>query len=248
MAQYPSPIARVTGVLVHNFAAFDLATAGKCSDCQAHVLICDCKPAIIRPQPVRASLQQTPPKPTQAAPPAPPLATSTQTPQIPPHAALSELSKPSEITISVTKPAPFYFGVKQLAKAKLSAAIKHNRRTIPCKNADATRSHKNVILAGALGADGVMATAERLVLGTGSKPRRNASWAIELLFTLAPDHGLNDQTYFESCLDWASERYGSGNILSADVHRDEAAPHMHVLVIALRGGKLQGSVILGCKD
>ena len=142
---------------------------------------------------------------------------------------------------------PFAFCVKQMNKATLSAAIKHNRRTIPCKNADATRSHRNLILAGPKGAAEVIPLAESMVKATGSKPRKNASWGIELIFSLAPNHRLDERAYFECCLLWAANRFGMENILSADVHLDEPAPHCHILILALRDGKLQGSAILGGK-
>ena len=140
---------------------------------------------------------------------------------------------------------PFEFCAKQMGKKKLSDAIKHNRRTIPCKNADARRSHLNRILAGPLSAAEVMPLAESLVKTAGAKLRKNASWGIEIICSLAPDHGLDQNAYFQRCYEWTAERFGIENILSVDVHLDEAAPHCHVLILPLRAGKLDASAILG---
>ncbi len=37
----------------------------------------------------------------------------------------------------------------------------------------------------------------------------------------------NEQTFFKSCFDFLAERYGTENVISAYVHKDETTPHMH---------------------
>jgi len=212
--------------LAFDSAAFDLVTSGQCTVCHRHNLACACarsKPARIA-SPDAASAPSVPSQAVQAA---------------------SAPSVPSQ-AVQAASAQPFQFGVKQFGKTKLSAAIKHNRRTIP-GTYDPRRTHLNEIMAGPNSAGEVMPLAESLVKSAGDNPRKNATWCIELLFSLAPDHCLPEQAYFESCLEWVVERYGAENILTADIHRDEAAPHMHILVLPLRDGQLQGSAIVGGK-
>jgi Plasmid recombination enzyme len=50
------------------------------------------------------------------------------------------------------------------------------------------------------------------------------------------------------CVQWVARHFGGrANLLSADIHRDEAAPHCHVLVLPLVGGKMNGSAAIGGK-
>lgn len=228
-------------------AAFDRATTGICAICLVHKLACECSgletkgrpalPAVPEVNGWRSRLVHVTGNAAHHEAGTSARLTNTQIADNGPNA-------PTKATVQ--DPARFLFGVKQICKAKLSAAIKHNRRRIPGAY-DASRTRLNEILAGPPHASEVMPLAESLVKSAGATPRKNASWCIELLFSLAPNHGFDERGYFERCLVWTAERYGNQNILTADIHRDEPAPHMHVLVLALREGKLQGSAILGGK-
>lgn len=47
-------------------------------------------------------------------------------------------------------------------------------------------------------------------------------------------------------MDWAAAKFGGlQNIVSADVHLDEAQDHLHILLVPLFDGKLRGSAALG---
>src|SRR5699024_11274840 len=46
--------------------------------------------------------------------------------------------------------------------------------------------------------------------------------------------------FFEESYKLFSERYGKQNIAYATVHNDEQTPHMHLGVVPMRDGKLQG--------
>ena len=47
-------------------------------------------------------------------------------------------------------------------------------------------------------------------------------------------------------MQWLADRFGgSDNILSADIHRDESTPHLHVLLLPLIDGRMVGSNALG---
>src|SRR5699024_12292044 len=45
-----------------------------------------------------------------------------------------------------------------------------------------------------------------------------------------------------------SERYGKQNIAYATVHNDEQTPHMHLCVVPMRDGKLQGKNVFSRQD
>lgn len=60
---------------------------------------------------------------------------------------------------------------------------------------------------------------------------------------MPPTTTINTAQYFVDCVEWCCERFGDSNILSADVHHDESAPHCHALIAPIQdarwvGGKL----------
>lgn len=63
--------------------------------------------------------------------------------------------------------------------------------------------------------------------------RKNGVVVCELLFSASPSFfdGKSDdeiRQYFQKCYDFASQKYGKENIISAMVHLDEKTPHMHL--------------------
>ena len=50
--------------------------------------------------------------------------------------------------------------------------------------------------------------------------------------------------YFAQCLQWAAAQFGLDNILSADEHHDEGAPHLHILVLPMAGVRYLGSKLI----
>ncbi len=168
-------------------------------------------------------------------------ANATRAPQPPPVELQPEPTPNARQSSGFVEREAFLFRAKGINKTKLSAAIK---RKIPGEYGH-KRSRLNVILAKPDNAAEVMPLAEALVKSVNYNPRNNACWCIELLLSLPSIHCLPEQAYFASCLKWTADRFGAGNILTADIHNDQVNPHMHVLVLPLRDGKLQGSAILG---
>lgn len=130
------------------------------------------------------------------------------------------------------------------------AAARHNKRTIraePSGSIDPVRSRLNYRLAGPESPEAVAQLANSLMKEVGvGKLRKNAVRAIELVFSLPHDTTINLMAYFADCLRWAGDRFGGPeNVLSADVHLDEAAPHCHVLMLPLVGGRMLGSDLVG---
>lgn len=130
-------------------------------------------------------------------------------------------------------------------------AARHNKRTIQAENGasshiDVRRSRLNYSLAGESTPAEVNELAKRLMDDAGIvKLRKDAVRAIEVLFSLPLKTTIDHRDYFERCTRWAGERFGCENILSSDVHLDEACPHCHVLILPLRNGRMVGSEMVG---
>jgi Plasmid recombination enzyme len=154
-----------------------------------------------------------------------------------------------------------YFAVGTIGLSKregrkpstLLNAARHNRRAIQAElgaygHIDAARTCDNETIAGADSPEAVVSLASSLMADAGvdvGKLRKDYCQAIELLFSLPTDTAVNTGKYFKSCLAWAGEHFGKENILSADVHHDESAPHCHILILPLSGGRHVGSALIG---
>ncbi len=146
-------------------------------------------------------------------------------------------------------------GFLRLKKLKgagiVTVAARHNLREIQAErgaagNIDPTRSNLNDVLAGPCTAEGVAALAKLRMQAAGvGKLRKDAVLAIELVLSLPPGHQVDAPKYFTDCLAWAADRFDSDNILSAVVHCDEAAPHIHILLLPLADGRMAGSDLVG---
>ena len=134
----------------------------------------------------------------------------------------------------------------------LLQAARHNRRKIQAEmgahgHIDAGRIALNQTIAGPGTPEGVVALALSLMGGAGvnvAKLRKDYTQAVELLFSLPADTPINFGDYFRQCLAWAEQRFGIAYILSADIHRDEAVPHCHILILPMVDGRYMGSKLL----
>ena len=134
----------------------------------------------------------------------------------------------------------------------IRAAAAHNKRTIPARlgvagSIDATRTYLNECLAGPSSPTDVAAQARALMdAACVCTLRKDAVRAIEFVVSLTPSHGIDERAFFAASVAWMGAHFGgSDNILSADIHRDEAAPHVHVLLLPLIAGRMVGSDALG---
>lgn len=132
----------------------------------------------------------------------------------------------------------------------LIQAARHNRRTIQAElcahsHIDAARICLNETIAGPDTPEAVAALALKLMTDAGvNKLRKDHAQAIELLFSLAPGTTIKIVDYFRRCVAWARGRFGDANILSADIHMDESAPHCHVLILPLIENRMRGSDLI----
>ena len=134
----------------------------------------------------------------------------------------------------------------------IATAARHNRRVIQAElgasgSIDPTRTHLNETLRGPPTADDVAQRAKDLMRAAGiGKLRKDAVMGLEVVFSLPPNHQIDDREYFCDCAAWAAGQFGGDeNILSADVHRDEAAPHCHVILLPILVSKMAGSEMVG---
>ena len=134
----------------------------------------------------------------------------------------------------------------------IGKAARHNKRTIQAEigasaSIDPTRSHLNETLIGPLTPDAVAQLAKDLMAAAGlATLRKDAVLGLELVFSLPVAHGLNERDYFMACTAWAGDYFGGAkNVLSSDLHRDEAQHHCHVLILPLVDGRMNGGKLMG---
>jgi hypothetical protein len=128
-------------------------------------------------------------------------------------------------------------------------AARHNLREIQAElgasgHIDPRRMADNVILAGPATAKAVQALANELLSKVDtSKLKRDHVQAIEAVFSLPPRTAIEPMLYFESCLKWLRIALPLP-VLLATAHHDEAAPHMHVLMLPVKDGKHIGGALI----
>lgn len=147
---------------------------------------------------------------------------------------------------------PFFLKSQGISLPGLRRAAKHNGREIAAEmgsdsHIDSTQSHRNVRLEGPATAREVIDCWQALMTEAGARlNRKDAVACIETVFSLPVGTMIDLVAYFTDCTDWARQQFGCP-VLVSDVHMDEDCPHCHVLQIALKDGRLQGSALLGDK-
>lgn len=134
----------------------------------------------------------------------------------------------------------------------IKTATMHNKRAIQAERGaggsiDASRSCLNVCLAGPATPDEVAALARARMDAAGvGKLRKDAVRALEFVVSLPPGQCSDEDALFADAVAWLARRFGGeANILSADIHRDEAAPHLHLLLLPIINGRMVGSDAIG---
>lgn len=109
---------------------------------------------------------------------------------------------------------------------------RHRRRIDP------NRSRLNEVWAGPDRLDVAIALVHDTLDALDIAPRRcDAIMGVELVFQ--PPYGIDLRPFWAACMTWAQSRYE--HIVSATVHHDQKRPHMHVLALAISGGRLAGN-------
>lgn len=147
-------------------------------------------------------------------------------------------------------PAAFLRAEKRTGAAIVLTAARHNLREIQAElgadsHIDATRICRNLRLAGPPTAAEVAALAKNTMQDAEvPKLRKDAVQAVEVMVTLPVGVAVDIAAFFADTLAWV-QSFFDVPVLSAIVHLDEAAPHVHVLLLPLRNGRMQGSDLVG---
>lgn len=73
--------------------------------------------------------------------------------------------------------------------------------------------------------------------------KKNRGYAVEFLFTVTSGHMCSFNAMYSDCLDLLKEYYPECPIVHAVIHHDEHTPHMHVILVPFKDGKLQADKI-----
>lgn len=134
----------------------------------------------------------------------------------------------------------------------------HDRRERTHSNSnpdiDFSKSHLNYSLCGNSNGSSFNAYIDKQIAEryTGKKAiRKDAVRMVSAIFT--SDNDFFDRLtveqqreYFQNCYEWAVKRWGAENIISSEVHMDEATPHMHLEFVPLTAdGRLSAKECIG---
>ena len=146
-----------------------------------------------------------------------------------------------------------FFKMQKLkGSGKVLVASRHNKRLIQAEQGadshiDAARICLNLSLHGPDSPEAVARLAKDRMAAAGVRPqKKNAVLALEHVFSLPANTAIDLKAYFSDCVQWVARNFGGlDNVLSADVHLDESAPHLHVLILPLVDGRMNGSDLFG---
>ena len=157
---------------------------------------------------------------------------------------------------SPTSANTFLFNIEKIKTlVQLREAFKHNRREIQkelgaTSHIDSQKIENNFSLVKVESTADLMHQVKGVIntyqINTGRTIRKNAVIALEVLFSLpAAATGINIRDYFNDCLLWSEAQLSPAKVLTADVHLDEATPHMHVLLLCVTPTHLVASNVKG---
>jgi hypothetical protein len=136
---------------------------------------------------------------------------------------------------------------KLKSKREIGGALRHNTREKTPKNADPTKKDLNVSIGGNMAE--CMARVESLL---PEKIRTNAVMGIEFVFTASPEFTGDWSKYLMDCSDWGLKTFGINPkktdispAINVALHRDEETPHIHMIVMPLKNGKLNAQHFIG---
>ena len=138
------------------------------------------------------------------------------------------------------------FAIMRVKKLKSGAAVKgmakHNFRSINTPNANSALTSQNDHRA----CTDVFETMDKYKSLLPKKVRKDAVHALDYLITTSPEATKEDNRIaIEEGIKWVEARHGKENILLSSIHLDETTPHVHVLAMPLRNGKLNAKHFVG---
>jgi hypothetical protein len=154
-----------------------------------------------------------------------------------------------------------YFSVAKASRKEgksLEVMVKHNRRVHSSLGGeelgiDPARTHLNECLWGDPDWRMVIAAFNTAVMVADAPMKANTVFALEFVFSIPAGHRvrgepIDEMAFFRDCMGWVVSRFASGSwklVLTADVHRDQSNPHMHLLLLPLAEGRWFGSDAVG---
>lgn len=151
---------------------------------------------------------------------------------------------------------PLYFSAKTIGESRkggrkpqsLLVAARHNMRELQAESGchdgiSPELSHLNMILHGEVTANGIYDAAahlKSLYAVPKRKLRKDHVQALEFVISVRSDADFDSLAYFRASMHWLIDVFGEEMLLSAVVHFDEGAPHMHALVLPIVDGQYQG--------
>lgn len=152
----------------------------------------------------------------------------------------------------------FFLAFKTISLSKRSGkkpctllvAARHNLREIQAElgsdgRMDPTLSRFNQVLVGASVASEVVLDAQKKLNQWNVRhKRKDYVQAIEVVFSLPANTAIDQEMYFDQCVSWIGKQFDAENILSAVIHRDESAPHCHVLFLPCKDRCYRGSELI----
>ena len=138
------------------------------------------------------------------------------------------------------------FAIMRVKKLKSRGAVKgmakHNFRSINTPNANPDLTSQNDHRA----CTDVFETMDKYKSLLPKKVRKDAVHALDYLITTSPEATKEDNRIaIEEGIKWVEARHGKENILLSSIHLDETTPHVHILAMPLRNGKLNAKHFVG---
>lgn len=126
---------------------------------------------------------------------------------------------------------------------------KHNFRKITSElggysGIDATRTSLNKVIFGSSRLENLKIEHENILRNYKRKIRPDAVRLMEAIFSPSVDFEGDIDALFRDSVEWVM-RYLRVPVISAVTHNDEKLPHMHVLMVPFRDGKLSAKTVYG---
>jgi len=155
------------------------------------------------------------------------------------------------------------YAILRTAKLKtngnIGGASAHNTRTMHVPGLAADRTKLNKVMGAQNAVKGVQDRINAIYKDSGKEPRKNAVRAVETLLTASPEFfdqlaprwrdgklgKIND--WFKDNLKFIRDTWGKDNIIQVALHLDEKTPHIQVITVPEKDGKLNCRAILGGK-
>ena len=75
--------------------------------------------------------------------------------------------------------------------------------------------------------------------------RTDRNWGLEYVFTVTDGFKADFEQFYKDCLEVFRETVLEAPIMHAVIHYDEGTPHMHVIILPITEGRLDGTAVMG---